>query len=96
MNFNAINAHLIVGSHPSNAADIVNLYNHNRLRAVVNLQQSGEPDRGNMDEITAECAALGNRIWYQRVLVSFLHNSLQQFEVKLHRLIVYDVDVELL
>jgi hypothetical protein len=69
MNFNAINAHLIVGSHPSNAADIVNLYNHNRLRAVVNLQQSGEPDRGNMDEITAECAALGNRIWYQRVLI---------------------------
>lgn len=66
MNFNAINAHLIVGSHPQNAADIDGLYNHNGVRAIVNLQQSGEPLRGDIDAITAECAVLGNRIWYQR------------------------------
>jgi hypothetical protein len=28
---------------------------------------------------------VGNRIWYQRVPVSFLHNSLQHFQIKLHR-----------
>jgi hypothetical protein len=36
---------------------------------------------------------IGDRIWYQRVPVSFLQNSLQHFQVKLHRWIIYDVDV---
>jgi hypothetical protein len=36
---------------------------------------------------------VGNRIWYQRVPVSFLHNSLQHFQIKLHRWIMYDVHV---
>jgi hypothetical protein len=85
MNFNAINAHLIVGSHPYNAVDINNLHDHHGVRAIVNLQWSGEPDRGNIDEITAQCALVGDRIWYQRVPVSFLQNSLQHFQVELHR-----------
>jgi hypothetical protein len=67
MNFNAINAHLIVGSHPRDAGDIDGLYNQNRVRAIVNLQRSGEPDRGDIDAITQQCALVGNRIWYQRV-----------------------------
>jgi len=85
MNFDAINAHLIVGSHPSNAPNIVNLYNLNGVRAIVNLQRSGEPDRGDIDAITEQCALLGDRMWYQRVPVSFLQNRLQHFQVKLHR-----------
>jgi len=85
MNFDTIYAHLIVGSHPGNAADIDNLYRDNAVRAIVNLQRSGERDRGDIDAITAECAVVGDRIWYQRVPVSFLHNSLQHFQIKLHR-----------
>jgi len=85
MNFNAINAHLIVGSHPRDADDIRLLYNQNGVRAIVNLQRSGEPLRGDIDAITEECASLRDRIWYQRVPVSFLHNSLQHFQIKLHR-----------
>ncbi len=85
MNFNAINVNLIVGSHPRDADDIRLLYNQNRVRAIVNLQRSGEPLRGDIDAITEECALLGDRIWYQRVPVSFLHNSVEHFQVKLHR-----------
>jgi len=82
MSFNKIgNEKLIVGSHPWNAADILDLYKYNGVKAIENLQQSGEPDRGDIDAITAECALLGNRIWYQRVPVSFLHNSLQHFQI---------------
>jgi len=82
MNFNRINGEkLIVGSHPQNAADIDNLYDNNAVRAIVNLQRSGEPLRGDIDAITARCAQLGNRIWYQREPVSFLHNSLQHFQI---------------
>jgi hypothetical protein len=67
MDFNRINGEkLIVGSHPQNAADIDNLYDNNAVRAIVNLQRSGEPLRGDIDAITARCAQLGNRIWYQR------------------------------
>jgi len=80
MNFNIINnSKLIVGSHPRNAADIVDLFDYNGVKAIENLQQSGEPDRGDIDAITAECARL--RIWYQRVPVGFLHNSLQHFQI---------------
>jgi hypothetical protein len=96
MNFNAINAHLIVGSHPRDAGDIDGLYNQNRVRAIVNLQRSGEPDRGDIDAITQQCALVGNRIWYQRVPVSSVHNSLQHFQVELHTWTMYDVDVWLL
>jgi hypothetical protein len=85
MNFSEIYAHLFVGSHPSDAADISNLYDHKLVRAIVNLQQIGERDKGDMDKITGQCALVGDRIWYQRVPVSFLHNSLQHFQVKLHR-----------
>jgi hypothetical protein len=85
MNFDAINDQLIVGSHPSNAPDIVKLYNENGVRAIVNLQLSEERDTGDIDAITEECALIGDRIWYQRVPVSFLQNSLQHFQVKLHR-----------
>ncbi len=86
MNFDRINgARIIVGSHPGNAADIDQLYTENAVRAIENLQQSGEWDRGDIDAITAKCAVVGNRIWYQRVPVSFLHNSLQHFQIKLHR-----------
>ncbi len=84
MNFDTIYDHLIVGSHPGNAADIDYLHGHNSVRAIVNLQWGGEPDRGEIDEITARCALVGDRIWYQRVPVSFLHNSLQHFQIKLH------------
>jgi len=86
-NFGRINERLIVGSHPRDAHDIDLLYNQNdedRVRAIVNLQRSGEPDRGDIDAITEACALLDNRIWYQRVPVSFLHNSLQHFQVELH------------
>ncbi len=79
MNFNIINAHLIVGSHPRNAADINELYNHHGVRAIVNLQRSEEPHRGDMAAITAESARLG--IWYQHVPVGFLDNSLQHFQI---------------
>ncbi len=80
MNFNKIeNQKLIVGSHPWNAADIVDLYDYNGVKAIENLQQSGESDRGDIDAITVECARLG--IWYQRVPVGFLHNSLQHFQL---------------
>jgi hypothetical protein len=85
MNFDAINDQLIVGSHPSNALDIVKLYKKNGVRAIVNLQRSEERDRGDIDAITEQCALIGDRIWYQRVPVSFLQNSLQHFQVKLHR-----------
>ncbi|CAK9861331.1 unnamed protein product [Sphagnum jensenii] len=67
MNFNAINVNLIVGSHPRDADDIRLLYNQNGVRAIVNLQRSGEPLRGDIDAITEACALVGNRIWYQRV-----------------------------
>jgi hypothetical protein len=67
MNFDTIYDHLIVGSHPGNAADIDYLHGHNSVRAIVNLQWGGEPDRGEIDEITARCALVGDRIWYQRV-----------------------------
>jgi hypothetical protein len=68
MNFDRINgARIIVGSHPGNAADIDQLYTENAVRAIENLQQSGEWDRGDIDAITAKCAVVGNRIWYQRV-----------------------------
>jgi len=77
--------HLIVGSHPRDANDIRVLYYQNRVRAIVNLQRSEEPLRGNIDEITERCALLGDRIWYQRVPVSVLQNSLQHFQIKLHR-----------
>jgi len=66
-NFGRINDRLIVGAHPRNAADIDELCKHNGVKAIVNLQQSGEPLRGDIDAITAECAVLDNRIWYQRV-----------------------------
>jgi hypothetical protein len=72
-NFGRINERLIVGSHPRDADDIDLLYNQNnqnnqnRVRAIVNLQRSGEPDRGDIDAITEACALLDNRIWYQRV-----------------------------
>jgi hypothetical protein len=56
MNFDTINDHLIVGPHPWNEASVDNLYNHNLVKAIVNLQRSGEPDRGDIDAITAECA----------------------------------------
>lgn len=66
MNFNKIgNTKLIVGSHPWNAADIFDLHEYNGVKAIENLQQSGEPDRGDIDAITVECAKLG--IWYPRV-----------------------------
>ncbi|KAH9534146.1 hypothetical protein CY35_18G091100 [Sphagnum magellanicum] len=67
MNFDAINDQLIVGSHPSNALDIVKLYKKNGVRAIVNLQRSEERDRGDIDAITEQCALIGDRIWYQRV-----------------------------
>jgi protein-tyrosine phosphatase len=67
MNFDAINDQLIVGSHPSNAPDIVKLYNENGVRAIVNLQRSEEQDSGDIDAITEQCALIGDRIWYQRV-----------------------------
>jgi hypothetical protein len=66
MNFNKIgNTKLIVGSHPWNAADIFDLHEYNGVKAIENLQQGGEPDRGDIDAITVECAKLG--IWYPRV-----------------------------
>lgn len=65
MNFSRINEHLIVGSHPQTAADIDELYNHHGVRAIVNLQRSEEPHRGDIDAITVESARLG--IWYQHV-----------------------------
>jgi len=86
MNFNRINGEkIIVGSHPQNAVDIDNLYDNNAVRAIENLQESGERLSGDIDAITARCAQRGNRIWYQRVTVSFLHNSPQHFQIKLHR-----------
>ncbi|CAM6031766.1 unnamed protein product [Sphagnum compactum] len=66
-NFAQINEHLIVGSHPRDSEDIRVLYYQNGVRAIVNLQRSGEPLRGDIDAITERCALLGNRIWYQRV-----------------------------
>ncbi|CAK9258909.1 unnamed protein product [Sphagnum jensenii] len=69
-NFGRINDRLIVGAHPRDADDIDLLYNQNnqnRVTAIVNLQRSGEPDRGDIDAITEACALLDNRIWYQRV-----------------------------
>jgi len=85
MNFNAINEHLIVGSHPRDATAIDDLYNHHGVRAIVNLQRSGEALRGEIEAITEQCALTGDRIWYQRVPVSVLQNSLQHFQIKLHR-----------
>ncbi len=80
MNFNKIgNTKLIVGSHPWNAADIFDLHEYNGVKAIENLQQGGEPDRGDIDAITVECAKLG--IWYPRVPVGFLHYSLQHFQI---------------
>jgi hypothetical protein len=79
--FAEITDYLIVGSHPRDAVDIRKLYYGNHVRAIENLQESGERLRGDIDAITAQCALLENRIWYLRQPVSFLHNSLQHFQI---------------
>ncbi|CAK9258409.1 unnamed protein product [Sphagnum jensenii] len=64
--FAEITDYLIVGSHPRDAVDIRKLYYGNHVRAIENLQESGERLRGDIDAITAQCALLENRIWYLR------------------------------
>lgn len=79
--FAKINDHLIVGSHPRDAADISKLYYDNNVRAIENLQQITETDKGDINGITDQCVQSGTPIWYQHIPVCFLHNGLQHFQI---------------
>jgi hypothetical protein len=65
--FAKINDYLIVGSHPRDAADIRKLYDDNHVRAIENLQQITETDKGDINGITDQCVQSGTPIWYQHI-----------------------------